>query len=147
MKWSTKDSSLPEGKLWTLKGWYSYGLRELLGLVILLPVVALLAWGGYSMVSNLCQTYPALAPAKSACLSICMGAVPVSACIFSRFVWWGSLLVTLLMYLVAPGLSSWLLGLILLAVPFRCVFCAVAVFLRNGRAPDYVHVVGVSGWR
>ena len=147
MNWTAKDYSLPEGKLWTLRGWYSYGLRELPGLLIFVPLVALLAWGFYSLLSNFSQTYPTLEPTRSACLSLCVGAVPFSACILSRFVWWGFLGVTLLMYPLAPGLSSSLLGLLLLAVPFRCVLRAVVVFCRNGRAADYVHVIGVSGLR
>jgi hypothetical protein len=147
MNWTAKDYSLPEGKLWTFRGWYSYGLRELPGLVICVPLIALLAWGFYSLLGNFSQMYPSLAPTRSACVSLCIGAVPFSACVLSRFVWWGCFAVTLLIYPLAPSVSSLLLGLLLLAVPFRCVLRAVVVFCRNGRAADYVHVIGVSGLR
>ena len=134
-------------KLWTLGKWYRQGLLELRGLLITVPFVALLAWGAYTLISSVCSMYPSLASVPNACVWVCVVAVPVSACVFCRFFWWGGLAASILMFSVTPGLSSWLLGLLFIALPFRCVIHAFIAFHRRGRAAEYVHVTGVSGWR
>jgi hypothetical protein len=142
-----KDYSLPEGKWWTLRGWYRHGVQELKALIILLPLVALLAWGAYTMISGLCRMYPELARAGQVYFWVCVAAVPFSALIFSRFLWWGALVLAVVIYPVAYGLSAWVLGLLLVAIPLRGVFALICLFGREGRAPEYVHVIGVSGWQ
>jgi hypothetical protein len=135
------------GKLWTFGKWYRQGLAELKGLLITVPFVALLAWGAYTLISSVCPMYPMLASVPKACLPVCVAVVPLSACIFCRFFWWGGLAASILVFPFMAGLSSWVFGLLLIALPFRCVIQAFIAFHRRGRAAENVHVVGVSGWR
>jgi hypothetical protein len=142
-----KDYGLPQGKMWTVQGWYRHGLQELKALIIVLPLAALLAWGAYTMIGALCSIYPDLARAGQVYFWACVALVPFSAFVCSRFFWWTALGVALLIYPVAHAVSAWIFALLALSVPFRCIWAYFCHACRESSAPEYVHVVGASGWR
>ena len=147
MPFIKKDYSLAEGKLWTFRGWYRHGLQEFKALIVEVPLVALLAWLLHAFVGYVAQAYPTLSQASEVLSWLCVASVPFSALVFSRFLWWAGLLAAVLMYPVAFALSGWMFTALILAVPFRAVWAAFCHICRNGSAAQYVHVIGLSGWR
>jgi len=147
MPFIKRDYSLAEGKLWTFRGWYRHGLQEVQALIVDVPLVALLAWLLHTLVGNISQSYPSLAQATQVFLWLCVVSVPFSALVFSRFVWWAALIVAVLIYPVLCGVSAWMFSALICAVPFRGLWSAFCHLCRTGSAAQYVHVIGVSGWR